>query len=149
MSYLWNTGETTESITVSTEGIYTVDVTNLDGCTVTKTIEVTQLDAPIIAEVYTENNDLIITTENVGNFSYSIDGINYQNTPVFENLEGGRYTVYVRENSDCGIDTQTFIHFIVPNFFTPNNDTYHDTWRLKGIEFYASSEVQIFDRYGK
>lgn len=149
VSYLWNTGETTESITVSAEGIYTVDVTNLDGCTVTKTIEVTQLDAPIIAEVYTENNDLIITTENVGDFSYSIDGINYQNTPVFENLEGGRYTVYVRENSNCGIDTQTFIHFIVPKFFTPNNDTYHDTWRLKGIEYYASSEVQIFDRYGK
>lgn len=149
VSYLWNTGETTESITVSTEGIYTVDVTNLDGCTVTKTIDVTQLDAPIIAEVFTENNDLIITTENQGNFSYSVDGINYQNTPVFENLEGGRYTVYVRENSDCGIDTQTFIHFIVPKFFTPNNDTYHDTWRLKGIEFYASSEVQIFDRYGK
>ncbi|WP_417557437.1 T9SS type B sorting domain-containing protein [Mesoflavibacter zeaxanthinifaciens] len=149
VSYLWNTGETTESITVSAEGIYTVDVTNLDGCTVTKTIEVTQLDAPIIAEVYTENNDLIITTENVGDFSYSIDGINYQNSPVFENLEGGRYTVYVRENSDCGIDTQTFIHFTVPKFFTPNNDTYHDTWRLKGIEFYASSEVQIFDRYGK
>ena len=149
VSYLWNTGETTESITVSTEGIYTVDVTNLDGCTVTKTIDVIQLDAPIITEVYTENNDLIITTENQGDFSYSVDGINYQNTPVFENLEGGRYTVYVRENSDCGIDTQTFIHFIVPKFFTPNNDTYHDTWRLKGIEFYASSEVQIFDRYGK
>nr|WP_260155957.1 T9SS type B sorting domain-containing protein [Mesoflavibacter zeaxanthinifaciens] len=149
MSYIWNTGETTESITVSTEGVYTVDVTNLDGCTVAKTIEVTQLDAPIIAEVYTENNDLIITTENVGDFSYSVDGIDYQNSPVFENLEGGRYTVYVRENSDCGIDTQTFIHFIVPKFFTPNNDTYHDTWRLKGIEFYASSEVQIFDRYGK
>ena len=149
MSYIWNTDETTESITVSTEGIYTVDVTNLEGCTVTKTIEVTQLDAPIIAEVFTENNNLIITTENQGNFSYSVDGINYQNTPVFENLEGGRYTVYVTENSDCGIDTQTFIHFIVPKFFTPNNDTYHDTWRLKGIEFYASSEVQIFDRYGK
>ena len=149
MSYLWNTGETSESITVSTEGVYTVDVTNLDGCTVTKTIDVTQLDAPIIAEVYTENNDLVITTENAGDFSYSIDGINYQNAPVFENLEGGRYTVYVRENSDCGIDTQTFIHFIVPKFFTPNNDTYHDTWRLKGIEYYASSEVQIFDRYGK
>ena len=149
MSYLWNTGETTESITVSTEGVYTVDVTNLDGCTVTKTIDVIQLDAPIIAEVYTENNDLVITTENQGDFSYSIDGINYQNAPVFENLEGGRYTVYVRENSDCGIDTQTFIHFIVPKFFTPNNDTYHDTWRLKDIEYYASSEVQIFDRYGK
>lgn len=149
MSYLWNTGETTESITVSTEGVYTVDVTNLDGCTVTKTIDVIQLDAPIIAEVYTENNDLVITTENQGDFSYSIDGINYQSTPIFENLEGGRYTVYVRENSDCGIDTQTFIHFIVPKFFTPNNDTYHDTWRLKDIEYYASSEVQIFDRYGK
>lgn len=149
MSYLWNTGETTESITVSTEGVYTVDITNSDGCTATKTIDVTQLDAPIIAEVYTENNDLVITTEYEGDFSYSIDGINYQNAPVFKDLEGGRYTIYVKENSDCGIDNQIFIHFIVPKFFTPNNDTYHDTWRLKGIEYYDSSEVQIFDRYGK
>lgn len=149
MSYLWNTGETTESITVSTEGIYSVAITNLDGCTVTKTITVTQLEAPIIADVLTLQNDLVITTDNHGDFSYSIDGINYQNAPVFENLEGGKYTVYVRENSDCGIVSQTFIHFIIPKFFTPNNDTYHDTWQLKGIEYFASSEVQIFDRYGK
>lgn len=39
VSFLWNTGETTQSITVSESGIYTVDVT-YDGCVKTKSKEV-------------------------------------------------------------------------------------------------------------
>ena len=37
-----------------------------------------------------------------------------------------------------------------PNYFTPNNDGYHDTWNIIGIaEFDASANIYIFDRYGK
>ena len=32
---------------------------------------------------------------------------------------------------------------------TPNNDGYNDSFELKGIEFFGSSEIQIFNRYGK
>lgn len=39
VDFLWSTGETTQTITVTQSGIYTVDVT-YEGCTQTKTIEV-------------------------------------------------------------------------------------------------------------
>jgi predicted RNase H-like HicB family nuclease len=38
-TYLWSTGETTETITVSKEGIYSVEVTDKTGCTGLDTIE--------------------------------------------------------------------------------------------------------------
>ena len=32
---------------------------------------------------------------------------------------------------------------------TPNGDGYNDTFDLRGIEYFTSSEVFIFNRYGK
>ncbi len=40
-AYLWNTAETTQTITVSTSGIYYVEVTNSGDCTASDTINVT------------------------------------------------------------------------------------------------------------
>jgi gliding motility-associated-like protein len=45
-----------------------------------------------------------------------------------------------------------FISALVINaqkFFTPNNDTYFDTWNIIGIETLPGSIIYIFDRYGK
>lgn len=44
-TYLWNTGETTQSITVTTTGIYTVEVT-ADNCTISESVSVTFLESP-------------------------------------------------------------------------------------------------------
>ena len=48
-SYLWSTGATTPSITVSTAGTYSVQVTQ-DGCTATASANVTQSSAGITAD---------------------------------------------------------------------------------------------------
>ncbi|WP_212003314.1 ice-binding family protein [Chitinophaga sp. HK235] len=50
-SYLWSTGATTNCITVSTPGTYTVTVTNAGGCvsTCSKTVTVS---APIVCSIY-------------------------------------------------------------------------------------------------
>ena len=40
-------------------------------------------------------------------------------------------------------------HLDIPKFFTPNNDGINDTFNLSGIENYSTSQVAIFDRYGK
>ncbi|NML39617.1 DUF3494 domain-containing protein [Chitinophaga sp. G-6-1-13] len=50
-SYLWSTGATTNCITVSTPGTYTVTVTNAGGCvsTCSKTVTVS---APIVCHIY-------------------------------------------------------------------------------------------------
>ena len=36
-----------------------------------------------------------------------------------------------------------------PRFFTPNNDGYNDTWKIKNLEQLPKSTITIFDRYGK
>jgi hypothetical protein len=40
VSYLWSTGETTSSIFVSTDGIYSVTVTDINGCTASDEVEI-------------------------------------------------------------------------------------------------------------
>tara|TARA_R110000868_G_C10915890_1_gene765301 strand:- start:990 stop:2279 length:1290 start_codon:yes stop_codon:yes gene_type:complete len=149
VNYLWNTGETTENITVSTEGTYTVRVTNSSNCSSIKTIILTQIDIPIIKSVVSDDYTIIVTTENEGDFEFSIDGVNYQDDPIFENIEGGLYTVSVREKNGCGTINLEFIHFVIPKFFTPNGDNTNDTFIVGGIEFYNSYEITIYDRYGK
>ncbi len=147
-TFLWNTGAITEQITVNAAGTYTVNVTNIN-CTVTKTIVVTQIDNPVIDTVTSDGKIIIITTSNNGDFLYSLDGNIYQQNHTFFNVDGGIYTVYIKERSCDGIITAQHLHFYIPKFFTPNNDGINDTFDLKGIEFYATSYVSIFDRYGK
>ena len=52
VQYLWNTGETSTQITVSTSGTYYVDVINANGCTASDTINVNIIgEAPVILPV--------------------------------------------------------------------------------------------------
>ncbi|GAA4305151.1 T9SS type B sorting domain-containing protein [Aestuariibaculum suncheonense] len=148
ITYLWNNGETTEAISVSQPGIYSVMVSN-NNCTVTKTVELIQIDNPVIYNVISDGSNIIVKTANEGNFLYSIDGFSFQSNNVFSALDGGIYTVYVKENSCTEVLTSKHLHFYIPKYFTPNGDGIHDKFNLKGIEHYNSYSVSIFDRYGK
>ena len=149
VTYLWNNGAITSEINVDESGIYTVEVTNNEGCSSIKTITLTQIDAPIIESISSEGSSIIVITLNTGDFEYSLDGNIYQSSNIFSEIEGGLYTIYVREINGCGIVTQDILHFVIPKFFTPNGDNTNDTFNLKGIEYFSTSEVYIFDRYGK
>ena len=71
------------------------------------------------------------------------------NLKTFFYVEGGLYTIYVKERFCDEVVTTTYLHFYIPKYFTPNNDGIHDTFNLAGIEFYDYSQVSIFNRYGK
>ena len=146
--FSWSTGSTAASITVFEAGIYSVEIT--DGCSlINQTFTVTELETPIIASVFSDGNDIIVETANSGNFVYSLDGEVYQSSPIFYDLISGKYTIYVR-NEDCDdVVLIEHIHFYIPKFFTPNGDTYNNTFFIGGLECFTSSEVKIFDRYGK
>ncbi|MFN8273367.1 MAG: T9SS type B sorting domain-containing protein [Flavobacteriaceae bacterium] len=159
-TYNWSDGTTQPTITVTQSGItnLTITATNDYGngqiCSNTKDIEVRISETPVIDHLetsdWTQNeNSISVYTQNSGQFEYSIDGTNYQDSSVFTGLEPGVYTVYVRDKLGCGIDTESIWLLYYPNFFTPNDDGYNDTWFIENGALEPNMTVYIFDRYGK
>ena len=106
-------------------------------------------EQPIIETISSDGNSIVIITSNIGDFLYSLDGIIYQSSAIFPNIENRLYTIYVKVNGCNEVVTDEHLHFYISKFFTPNNDGINDTFDLKGIESYNSSEVYIYDRFGK
>lgn len=148
-NYRWNNGATTQSIIVNSPGNYFVEITSNEGCFTTKDFEVSPIEIAEIAEVVSEENFVEIIPIVEGDFLYSIDGSNYQNSPVFSEIQGGIYTAYITDSEACIVDSEIFAHIVIPGMISPNNDGYNDNFELRGIEFFESSEIRIFDRYGK
>ncbi len=152
MNYNWSNGATTQTITVNSEGTYTVDVTSQapENCTSRKTIVVEEHKIPQIDRIVVEGTRAIVYPVKAEDYyEYSVDGINFQDSFVFSNLPAGLQTAYAREKSGCGQTIKQFVALIFPPFFTPNNDTFNDVWEVTGMENYPQAEVTIFDRYGK
>lgn len=156
-TYLWSTGEVTQSITTSTAGTYTVDVTGTSGCPASKTAEVVLSAIPHISTIdisdWTSNENTISVmvepSELPQDFEYSIDGFTYQDSPIFTGLPPGPYMVFVRDTYGCGMDMGEIYLLTYPKFFTPNQDGINDKWRIEFSYFEPDMEVYIYDRFGK
>lgn len=150
VTYAWQPGgETTQTITANATGTYTVTVTTPDGCSDSKVFEVFTHQPPVISSVNIEDTTVTVITQGDPFYQYSLDGVEYQTSNVFYNVDGGFHTVYVRDISQCGLDDAQFFLVVIPNFFTPNGDGYHDYFEIEGMQFIPESNVAIFDRYGK
>ena len=147
--------ETNYTLIVNAEGSYTVAVTNVLGCIQTRTIIVTASNSATIENIIVTDldstNSITIIVSGFGNYVYSLDNINFQDTATFTNILPGIYTVYVKDLNDCGIIEKEVSVLGIPIFFTPNNDGVNDYWNIKGInqKFNGKTNVLIFDRYGK
>ncbi len=105
------------------------------------------------------NNSITIDTTYLGEGDYEFALFNdtgivrdYQTEPYFDNLEGDIYTISIKDTFNCGFPAEIQVSVIdFPDFFTPNNDGYNDTWSIQGVNatFYPNSTITIFDRYGK
>ena len=159
--YIWSTGETTRSITVTEAGTFTVEIiedyqTNgqVTSCSNIKTITVIESDEAVIENIVTTDwtatdNTIGITVSGLGLYEYSLDGVTYQDEPLFTGLETGEFNVYVRDIYGCGVVTQTVYLLSYPRFFTPNNDSQNDFWQIIASETEPDLEILILDRYGK
>lgn len=157
-SYNWSTGETTRIITVEQIDEYTVTVSNInnDGlaCSTDKTISVIESDIAIITEIKTvdwsqSNNIISVFVEGLGDYEYSLDGFNYQDSNVFSNLNNGEYTVYVRDKSGCGVVNEDVYLIYYPRYFTPNGDGNNEVWQIVNSAREPLNKLYIYDRYGK
>lgn len=146
LNYLWSTGADSFEIIVSSGGVYTVAVTDSNGCSATKTIEIEEIVTPSISSVISKHRDIIINTSQITDFEYSLDGITYQKEAVFQNMPGGSYTVYVRGNDNCAVVTQNIRHIVVPRFFTPNGDGFNDFFEPEGTIPDESFKIEVYTR---
>lgn len=156
-TYLWNdaTSSNSNSITVATAGTYTVEVTDTNGCSDSKTFivkasGVATITGFTITDFQGGNNSVTVEFEGPGLYEFSLDGINYQDSPTFYNVQEGTYTVYVQDKNLCGKRTKEIFVLDYPKFFTPNGDGYHDVWKINYLQQQnRRAQVSIFDRYGK
>ncbi|SHK39476.1 DUF7948 domain-containing protein [Chryseobacterium polytrichastri] len=147
-SYLWNTGATTQTIIVSTPGKYSVKVTNNFGCENTDNVQVSYSVLAEIVSVNISNNTATVVLSATGNYEYSLDNFTWQDSNVFNNLNMGEYTAYVRTKAGCIIGEKNFSIFNIPNAISPNGDGKNDKWKIAGLENYPKTEVNVYDRRG-
>lgn len=149
VSYLWNTGETTKEITVTTQGDYTVTLTNPDGCSAIKTIVLMPVIVPVISDIRSEGPSIRVVLENEGPYAFALGDGPFQESPIFQNTTGGLYTINIRYGDNCGIISQEYVHVVIPSFFTPNADGANDFFTPEGLELFPSFELFIFNRFGQ
>jgi len=146
----WSGGDQTgPEITIDQPGNYTLTITSNNNCSRVIPVVIAQPEPPVITNIIIGADYFIVEATGHGPFEYSLDGILWQSAPRFDNLiPGEEYTVYVRENG-CSPVAKDVVIIFVPNFISPNNDGYNDTWSLRGLELFQQCNVKIFDRYGK
>ncbi|MGE4346702.1 MAG: T9SS type B sorting domain-containing protein [Flavobacteriaceae bacterium] len=138
----------TQTVTVSDPGIYTVTVQNQSNCTDSRTFIIEGYTAPQIVDIFNVGTTVTVIMSNEDTFEYSLDGVFWQTSNIFENVRPGIVTVYVRDVIQCGLDIQEYFLLFPPLFFTPNGDGVNDIFLIEGINRF-DLEVMIFDRYGK
>lgn len=156
-SYSWNTSpvQTSQTISVDSAGTYIVTLTNANNCSKTKMFTVTASGIATINDIiindFSDNNTITIDYSGLGVYEFSLDGTNYQTSPIFSNLNEGEYTVFVKDKKGCGTVSKSFYILDYPKYFTPNGDGTNDFWFIKNLNKrnLQNSTIEIFDRYGK
>ena len=163
ISYEWSTSEVAETITISTEGVYSVTGTNQYGCETTSSITFTtapNFELDLNSPVYFDDYNVTINGGTDGSINLTVDPIatytylwsNGQTTEDLSNIAGGTYTVSVTNEFGCSEEGSIFVKepeaIKLPNTFSPNGDGYNDFYVITGIQGYPDSQLDIFNRWG-
>ena len=156
--YLWSTGETTPEITLvgpDQIGSYWVSVTKTTSCEFTQNFEVIESQqAPLNPSTtvnFTDPNSITVNIDAnaTGDYQFILDDGEPQTSNVFDNVSIGSHDITVIDLNGCRPAFDTVFIFDIPKFFTPNNDSFFDTWHVKGANQLPGTQVFIYNRYGK
>lgn len=152
-TYLWNTGDTSQTISVGTPGTYSVTINN-GVCSKVFTTQVIQAIIPEIINVnYNENGTMVLSASNPSNgpLEYSIDnGLTWQNSNTFTNVPRNTViSIRVRVKKTSCVGFLQYFTFVMQNVITPNGDNINDIIDFRGVNQNKDFKASIFDRYGK
>ena len=104
-TYLWSTGETTQDIVVSSNGVYQITITDDLGCTVTDEIEVNLNDpcAQFNAEIIEDpvGSGMLEAVATAGTAPYTYNWSNGASGATTEAIIDGTYAVTVMDSNGC------------------------------------------------
>ncbi len=105
-TYIWSTGDTTQTITDLEPGEYTVIVTNEEGCTASATSTIVKSKTLTLSVLTFEEtcdgcNDASLTALADGNAPYTYEWSNGATTQSIDELEPGVYFVTVTDDIGC------------------------------------------------
>ncbi len=107
-TFLWNTGDTAATLTGLSPGIYTVTVTDANGCTAAQSAPVNAFNCQLSLSLSTADvrchglaEGAIFTTVAQGTPPYAFTWSNGASTPNITNIGAGTYTVTVSDAAGC------------------------------------------------
>ncbi|MBE9465797.1 PKD domain-containing protein [Dyadobacter subterraneus] len=157
--FLWNTGETTRSITVRQPGTYFVQVKNGNDCYNADTIQVGELPSPILGlapEYYIcipDGGSTVLDAKGVGVIHYEWPATG-DTTQTITVTQKGVYTVLGTNKEGCVAQKSTTVfdqcepRFFIPDAFTPDGNGKNETLEVFGA-YYTNYSIRIYNRWGE
>ncbi len=148
-------GENSPNLEADQQGIYTVEITDLNTlCVNNFNTDVIAHSPPILSGEYlsplfAEDQRILLIAEGLSEYEYNVNNQPFQAEPIFSNLPTGNNTFTARDINGCGQDSITLFIISYPKFFTPNQDGFNDEWIIDGLTNENAPIISIFDRFGK
>ena len=157
-SYRWSTGEVSRDITVRGGGTYQLVATTQNGCSVSTSITITELEKPkliqpVDEQICTISGQQITLRAETGFKSYTWNGQKGQNNS-FIATKPGVYTLKIEDANDCSATVTYTVKpwcrdIIIPNVYTPDADGINDFWIISGLQDDTDAKVSVYNRLGK
>lgn len=164
-TYLWSNGSTDSSIEVTAAGLYSVTVTNANGCESTSDIDISTFSPPTVEIIASKNPIQLgesVDLEASGASTYiwspgeSLNDSTIANpvaTPTITTI----YTALGTDINGCvgessitiQVDEGSELPVTAPKLFSPNGDGVDDVWVIDNITNFPECSLVVFSRQGK
>ena len=157
-SYLWNTGNTSQTISVNNAGIYSVTVTDNNNCKGSDTTKIVTLFPspsnflPADTAVCSYGSVQLSSKITFSNYLWNTNAV----TPAITVTQPGVYWLQVTDKNNCsGRDSISVAQkdcmkgFYIPNAFSPNKDGKNDLFRPMLFGKVMLYEFAVYNQWGE